>query len=86
MLAASMFFRDNLRSFDAVAAWRGLTGFNLATGDTAEYVKAMRQRNIGWRLDYLLASQRLYERVRSCTIERETGTSDHAPVVGEFDI
>ncbi len=36
-----MFFRDNLRSFDAVAAWRGLTGFNLATGDTAEYVKAM---------------------------------------------
>jgi putative ABC transport system permease protein len=36
-----LFFRDNLRSFDALAAWRGLTGFNLATGDTAEYVKAM---------------------------------------------
>ncbi len=46
----------------------------------------MRQRNIGWRLDYLLASQRLFERVRSSTIEREFGTSDHAPVVGEFDI
>src|SRR6185503_11955241 len=29
------------RSFDAVTAWRGLTGFNLATGDSAEYVKAM---------------------------------------------
>jgi predicted permease len=36
-----MFFRDNVRSFDALAAWRGLTGFNLATGDSAEYVKAM---------------------------------------------
>jgi exodeoxyribonuclease-3 len=46
----------------------------------------MRQRNIGWRLDYLLASQRLFEHVKSCTIERETGTSDHAPVVGDFDI
>ena len=46
----------------------------------------MRQRNIGWRLDYLLTSQRLFERVRSCTIERETGTSDHAPVVGDFDV
>jgi exodeoxyribonuclease III len=45
----------------------------------------MRQRNIGWRLDYLLASQPLFERVRGCRIERETGTSDHAPVVGEFD-
>lgn len=44
----------------------------------------MRQRNIGWRLDYLLASQPLFERVRSCRIERETGTSDHAPVVGDF--
>jgi exodeoxyribonuclease-3 len=46
----------------------------------------MRQRNIGWRLDYLLASQRIFDRVRSCRIERETGTSDHAPVIAEFDI
>jgi exodeoxyribonuclease III len=46
----------------------------------------MRQRNIGWRLDYLLASQRLFDRVRTCIIERETGTSDHAPVVGDFDL
>jgi exodeoxyribonuclease-3 len=44
----------------------------------------MRQRNIGWRLDYLLASAALFDRVRSCRIERETGTSDHAPVVAEF--
>jgi exodeoxyribonuclease III len=46
----------------------------------------MRQRNIGWRLDYLLVSQPLFERVRSCRIERETGTSDHAPVLGDFDV
>jgi exodeoxyribonuclease III len=46
----------------------------------------LRQRNIGWRLDYLLVSQRLFDRVRGCTIERETGTSDHAPVLGEFEI
>jgi exodeoxyribonuclease III len=44
----------------------------------------MRQRNIGWRLDYLLASQALFDCVRSCRIERETGTSDHAPVIAEF--
>lgn len=46
----------------------------------------MRQRNIGWRLDYLLARQDLYARVKQCTIQREFGTSDHAPVVAEFDI
>jgi exodeoxyribonuclease-3 len=44
----------------------------------------MRQRNIGWRLDYFLVSQRLFDRVRSCRIERETGTSDHAPVLADF--
>jgi exodeoxyribonuclease-3 len=46
----------------------------------------MKQRNIGWRLDYLLASETLFARVRSCTVQREFGTSDHAPVIGDFDI
>jgi exodeoxyribonuclease III len=46
----------------------------------------MRQRNIGWRLDYLLASQSLFDRVRSCTVQREFGTSDHAPVIADFDL
>jgi exodeoxyribonuclease-3 len=45
----------------------------------------MKARNIGWRLDYVLASQSLFERVRTCTIQRAVGTSDHAPVVAEFD-
>lgn len=46
----------------------------------------MRQRNIGWRLDYLLASESLFRRVQSCTIQREVGTSDHAPVVAQFSL
>ena len=46
----------------------------------------MRQRNIGWRLDYLLASESLYERVRGCIVQREFGTSDHAPVIADFDL
>lgn len=46
----------------------------------------LRQRNIGWRLDYVLASASLAERARSCTVHREFGTSDHGPVVAEFDL
>ena len=45
----------------------------------------MRQRNIGWRLDYILASVPMAERVRSCRVDASFGTSDHAPVVVEFD-
>jgi exodeoxyribonuclease-3 len=47
--------------------------------------REMRQRNIGWRLDYVLASESMFARVRSSTVQREFGTSDHAPVIVEFD-
>jgi len=46
----------------------------------------MKQRNIGWRLDYVLASRTLAERVSSCVVQRETGTSDHGPVIAIFAI
>ncbi len=41
----------------------------------------MRQRNIGWRLDYILASPSIAERAASCPVLADVGTSDHAPVV-----
>ena len=44
----------------------------------------MRQRNIGWRLDYVLASSALAARTSRCVSMREYGTSDHAPVVATF--
>ena len=45
----------------------------------------MKQRNIGWRLDYVLATQSIARRAASCVVQRETGTSDHGPVVAVFD-
>jgi exodeoxyribonuclease-3 len=44
----------------------------------------MKQRNIGWRLDYVLASEALAARAVSCAVQREFGTSDHGPVVAVF--
>ena len=48
--------------------------------------RQMKERNIGWRLDYVLASRSLYDRVKSCVIQREFGTSDHGPVIADFDL
>jgi exodeoxyribonuclease-3 len=45
----------------------------------------MRQRNIGWRIDYILASRPLAERATSSQVLADVGTSDHAPVVARFD-
>jgi exodeoxyribonuclease-3 len=44
----------------------------------------LRQRNVGWRLDYVFASSPLAGRATSCPSYREVGTSDHAPVVATF--
>jgi exodeoxyribonuclease-3 len=44
----------------------------------------LRQRNIGWRIDYVLASHDLAARATAATVQREVGTSDHGPVVVEL--
>jgi exodeoxyribonuclease-3 len=41
----------------------------------------LRARNIGWRLDYVLASTTIAARATSCVVLKDVGTSDHAPVV-----
>ena len=46
----------------------------------------MRQRNIGWRLDYLLATRSVFDAVGRCVVQRDVGTSDHAPVLAEYAI
>ena len=44
----------------------------------------LRQRNIGWRLDYVFASGALATRAIECPVQKDVGTSDHAPVIVSF--
>jgi exodeoxyribonuclease-3 len=46
----------------------------------------LRQRNIGWRIDYVLATAPLAARATSCRVLADVGTSDHAPVIATFDV
>ncbi|HET6332793.1 MAG TPA: exodeoxyribonuclease III [Polyangiales bacterium] len=46
----------------------------------------MKQKNIGWRLDYVLCSRSLAAQATECTVLREFGTSDHAPVRAKFAV
>jgi exodeoxyribonuclease-3 len=45
----------------------------------------LRQRNIGWRIDYLMASEALAVKAAAATVHRELGSSDHAPLVARFE-
>jgi exodeoxyribonuclease-3 len=46
----------------------------------------MRQRNIGWRIDYHLASEALADKATASRVLADVGTSDHAPVVATYDL
>ena len=48
--------------------------------------RSARERNLGWRIDYIAASTKVADRAVDCVIFKETGTSDHAPVMARFDV
>jgi exodeoxyribonuclease-3 len=45
-----------------------------------------RERNIGWRIDYVLASSELAEKATAFAGFREFGSSDHGPLQAVFDV
>jgi exodeoxyribonuclease III len=44
----------------------------------------LRQRNMGWRLDYVAASTALVDEGVVCAAYRDFGTSDHGPVIAHL--
>jgi exodeoxyribonuclease-3 len=84
--------RDDERALLAALLQRGLTdvGRALDPDNTALFTwwppwRGLRQKNVGWRIDYVVAQQALAGKARRCRVLAEFGTSDHAPVVSEFE-
>ncbi len=50
------------------------------------YMGSAREKNVGWRIDYFLVSQRLGPKVLKADIEADVWGSDHCPVVLELDV
>lgn len=48
--------------------------------------RGLRQKNVGWRIDYILAAAPLGPTATACQSLREFGTSDHAPVIATFSV
>lgn len=49
------------------------------------YMAKVRERNIGWRIDYFIVSERLQESIQAAQIHCDVMGSDHCPVVLEMD-
>lgn len=50
------------------------------------YMATVRERNIGWRIDYFITSDRLLPYVKDANIHAEVLGSDHCPIVLEMDL
>ena len=83
--------RDDERALVRRILDRGLVDLGRAAAPSDEGLftwwppwRNMRQRNIGWRIDLVLASGDLAARTTRCQVLADFGTSDHAPVLAEM--
>jgi exodeoxyribonuclease-3 len=49
------------------------------------YMFQAREKNVGWRIDYFILSERIRDQVRDCILYPAVMGSDHCPVVLELD-
>jgi len=49
------------------------------------YWRGLREKNEGWRIDYVITNEEMAARAKEFRSRREFGTSDHAPLVVTFD-
>lgn len=50
------------------------------------YMSKVRERNIGWRIDYFIVSEKLNGKIQQADIHDQVLGSDHCPVVLELDL
>ena len=50
------------------------------------YMGAARQKDIGWRIDYFIVSEKIKEKIKEAKIYKEIYGSDHCPVGLEIDL
>jgi exodeoxyribonuclease-3 len=77
-------------------AWGFVDVFRARCADAGQYtfwdyrLRNSLQRNLGWRLDHIMATQPLAKKGTACYIDKKPRMadkpSDHTPIVAEFDV
>ncbi|MEC5424545.1 exodeoxyribonuclease III [Virgibacillus sp. C22-A2] len=49
------------------------------------YMKTIRERNVGWRIDYFIVSERLVDLLKDSQVHSQILRSDHCPIMLEID-
>lgn len=83
------YMQEEIDGMDNLAAAGFVDTFRHLNPDTIKYSwwsyrAGARQKNIGWRIDYFLASQALLPKISHAEIHNEVMDSDHCPVSVEL--
>ncbi|MCK4291810.1 MAG: exodeoxyribonuclease III [Planctomycetes bacterium] len=83
------------KALDRVVEWGFVDVFRMHCKEAGQYtywdyrVRNPLKRNLGWRLDHIMATRGLAEKSLACYIDKEPRLSerpsDHTPIVAEFD-
>ena len=82
---AAGFMQEEIDGMDAFTSQGLVDTFRALHGDTVKYTwwsyrAGAREKNVGWRIDYFLASEALMPRIKNAFIMNEIFGSDHCPV------
>ncbi|MHC4488094.1 MAG: exodeoxyribonuclease III [Planctomycetota bacterium] len=83
------------KALEEVMGWGFVDVFRMHCGEAGQYtfwdyrLRDSFRRNLGWRLDHIMATKALAEKCTACYIDRNPRLadrpSDHTPIVAEFD-
>lgn len=95
LLGHVCFHPDVHQALEAVMHWGFTDVFRMHCKEAGQYtfwdyrMRNALKRNLGWRLDHIMATKGLAERCTACYIDRAPRAaerpSDHTPIVAEFD-
>ncbi|MDE2306635.1 MAG: exodeoxyribonuclease III [Gammaproteobacteria bacterium] len=87
----SGFLPEERAWLDEVFGGRYVDAFRVVNGEPDQYTwwsnrGQARAKNVGWRIDYHVASKALRDHVRGVSIYKERWFSDHAPLTIDYDL
>jgi exodeoxyribonuclease-3 len=84
------------KALESVSKWGFVDVFRMHCSEPGQYtfwdyrMRGSFKRNLGWRLDHIMATKPLAEKCTACYIDKDVRLaerpSDHTPIIAEFDL
>jgi exodeoxyribonuclease-3 len=96
LLGHVCFHPDVHKALENVIQWGFVDVFRMHCRESGQYtfwdyrLRNSLKRNLGWRLDHIMATKSLAEKCNACYIDKNPRLaerpSDHTPIIAEFDL